>query len=116
MGRIVRVFAIAFVVGALSAVGVAQSSLLQLVFRVPDGSPIRSSPVIDLAKNAIYFGADDGNLYAIPLISAEQPRRAKWVFSPDPDPAKRRPYAQLQSLTRRATESISGPMTASSTR
>jgi len=91
MGRIVRVFAIAFVVGALSAVGVAQSSLLQLVFRVPDGSPIRSSPVIDLAKNAIYFGADDGNLYAIPLISAEQPRRAKWVFSPDPDPAKRRP-------------------------
>jgi outer membrane protein assembly factor BamB len=25
------------------------------------------------------------------LISAEQPRRAKWVFSPDPDPAKRRP-------------------------
>jgi outer membrane protein assembly factor BamB len=91
MGRIVRVFAIAFVVGALSAVGVAQSSLLQLVFRVPDGSPIRSSPVIDLAKNAIYFGADDGNIYAIPLISAEQPRRAKWVFSPDPDPAKRRP-------------------------
>jgi outer membrane protein assembly factor BamB len=91
MGRIVRVFAIAFVVGALSAVGVAQSSLLQLVFRVPDGSPIRSSPVMDLAKNAIYFGADDGNLYAIPLISAEQPRRAKWVFSPDPDPAKRRP-------------------------
>jgi outer membrane protein assembly factor BamB len=91
MGRIVRVFAIAFVVGALSAVGVAQSGLLQLVFRVPDGSPIRSSPVIDLAKNAIYFGADDGNLYAIPLISAEQPRRAKWVFSPDPDPAKRRP-------------------------
>jgi outer membrane protein assembly factor BamB len=91
MGRIVRVLAVAVVVGALGAVGVAQSSLLQIVFRVPDGSPIRSSPVIDLAKNAIYFGADDGNLYAIPLISAEQPRRAKWVFSPDPDPAKRRP-------------------------
>ncbi|MCX8103185.1 MAG: PQQ-like beta-propeller repeat protein [Candidatus Bipolaricaulota bacterium] len=93
MHRIARVLAIAIVLGALSAtsVGVAQSSLLQLVFRVPDGSPIRSSPVIDLAKNAIYFGADDGNLYAIPLISAEQPRRPKWVFSPDPDPAKRRP-------------------------
>ena len=91
MGRIGRVFAIAVVVGALSAVGVAQSSLLQIVFRVPDGSPIRSSPVIDLAKNAIYFGADDGNLYAIPLVSAETPRRPKWVFSPDPDPSKRRP-------------------------
>jgi len=91
MGRIGRVFAVAVVVGALSAVGVAQSSLLQIVFRVPDGSPIRSSPVIDLAKNAIYFGADDGNLYAIPLVSAETPRRPKWVFSPDPDPSKRRP-------------------------
>ncbi len=91
MGRTVRVLAIAVIVGALSAVGVAQSSLLQIVFRVPDGSPIRSSPVIDLAKNAIYFGADDGNLYAIPLVSAETPRRPKWVFSPDPDPAKRRP-------------------------
>ncbi|MCL6641791.1 MAG: PQQ-binding-like beta-propeller repeat protein [Candidatus Bipolaricaulota bacterium] len=91
MGRIGRVLAVAVVVGALSAVGVAQSSLLQLVFRVPDGSPIRSSPVIDLAKNAIYFGADDGNLYAIPLVSTETPRRPKWVFSPDPDPSKRRP-------------------------
>ncbi len=91
MGRIGRVFAVAVALGALSAVGVAQSSLLQIVFRVPDGSPIRSSPVIDLAKNAIYFGADDGNLYAIPLVSAETPRRPKWVFSPDPDPSKRRP-------------------------
>ncbi len=88
-----RGLAVALVLGALSVVsaGLAQSSNLQLVFRVPEGSPIRSSPVIDLAKNAIYFGADDGNLYAIPLISAEQPRRAKWVFSPDPDPTKRRP-------------------------
>jgi len=91
MGRIGRVLAVAVVLGALSAVGVAQSSLLQIVFRVPEGSPIRSSPVIDLAKNAIYFGADDGNLYAIPLVSAETPRRPKWVFSPDPDPSKRRP-------------------------
>ncbi|MFN4218580.1 MAG: PQQ-binding-like beta-propeller repeat protein [Candidatus Bipolaricaulia bacterium] len=92
MGRIARVLAVAIVLGALSTVsaGLAQSSL-QLVFKVPDGSAIRSSPVIDLAKNAIYFGADDGNLYAIPLISSEQPRRPKWVFSPDPDPAKRRP-------------------------
>lgn len=92
MRRIARGLAVALVLGALSAtsVGVAQGGLLQIVFRVPDGSPIRSSPVIDLAKNAIYFGADDGNLYAIPLISSEQPRRAKWVFSPDPDPAKRR--------------------------
>ncbi len=91
MRRIARVLAVAVVLGALSAVGVAQSSLLQIVFRVPEGSPIRSSPVIDLAKNAIYFGADDGNLYAIPLVSAETPRRPKWVFSPDPDPSKRRP-------------------------
>ncbi len=91
MRHTMRVLAVAVVVGALSAMGVAQSTLLQLVFRVPDGSPIRSSPVIDLAKNAIYFGADDGNLYAIPLESAEQPRRPKWVFSPDPDPTKRRP-------------------------
>ncbi len=92
MHRIARVLAVAIVLGALSTVsaGLAQSNL-QLVFKVPDGSPIRSSPVIDLAKNAIYFGADDGNLYAIPLISSEQPRRAKWVFSPDPDPAKRHP-------------------------
>nr|BAL52389.1 serine/threonine protein kinase [uncultured Acetothermia bacterium]BAL60068.1 serine/threonine protein kinase [Candidatus Acetothermum autotrophicum] len=93
MRRIARGLAVAVVLGALSAVpvGLAQSNLLQIVFRVPDGSPIRSSPVIDLAKGTIYFGADDGNLYAIPLISAEQPRRPKWVFSPDPDPAKRRP-------------------------
>jgi outer membrane protein assembly factor BamB len=93
MRRIARGLAVALVVGALSAVpvGLAQSTLLQSVFRVPDGSPIRSAPVIDLAKNAIYFGADDGNLYAIQLISSEQPRRPKWVFSPDPDPAKRRP-------------------------
>lgn len=93
MRCIAKGVAVALVLGALGAtsVGVAQSSLLQIVFRVPDGSPIRSSPVIDLAKSAIYFGADDGNLYAIPLISAEQPRRPKWVFSPDPDPAKRRP-------------------------
>ncbi len=90
MRRIARGLAVAIVLGVLSASGLAQGSL-QLVFRVPDGSPIRSSPVIDLAKNAIYFGADDGNLYAIPLISPEQPRRPKWVFSPDPDPAKRRP-------------------------
>jgi len=92
MRHIARGLAVAIVLGALSAVsvGLAQSSL-QVVFKVPDGSPIRSSPVIDLAKNAIYFGADDGNLYAIPLISFEQPRRAKWVFSPDPDPAKRYP-------------------------
>lgn len=92
MHRITRVLAVAIVLGALSVMstGLAQGSL-QLVFRVPDGSPIRSSPVIDLAKNAIYFGADDGNLYAIPLISAEQPRRPKWVFSPETDPTKRRP-------------------------
>lgn len=92
MRRIARGLAVAILLGAIGAVsaGLAQGSL-QLVFRVPDGSPIRSSPVIDLAKNAIYFGADDGSLYAIPLISSEQPRRAKWVFSPDPDPAKRRP-------------------------
>ncbi|GEM_PF-1618860 len=89
-----RVLIITLVLGALSTVsaGVAQQSgVLQIVFRVPDGSPIRSSPVIDLAKNAIYFGADDGNLYAIPLISSEQPRRPKWVFSPNPDPTQRRP-------------------------
>lgn len=93
MRCIARGVAVALVLGALGAtsVGVAQSGLLQIVFRVPDGSPIRSSPVIDLAKSAIYFGADDGNLYAIPLLSAEQPRRPKWVFSPDPDPTKRRP-------------------------
>ncbi|MCS7198014.1 MAG: PQQ-binding-like beta-propeller repeat protein [Candidatus Bipolaricaulota bacterium] len=93
MGSRVRALAIALLLSVMSAtsVGVGQSSGLLLVFRVPDSSPIRSSPVIDLAKNAIYFGADDGNLYAIPLVSAEQPRRPKWVFSPDPDPAKRRP-------------------------
>ncbi len=90
MRSLVRVLGITLVLGALSAMSLAQGSL-QIVFRVPDGSPIRSSPVIDLAKNAIYFGADDGNLYAIPLMSAEQPRHPKWVFSPDPDPAKRRP-------------------------
>lgn len=92
MHHIARGLAVAIVLGVLSvmATGLAQGSL-QLVFRVPDSSPIRSSPVIDLAKNAIYFGADDGNLYAIPLLSTEQPRRPKWVFSPDPDPAKRRP-------------------------
>ncbi len=93
MHRIMKRLTVAIVLGALSVVPIslAQSSLLQLVFRVPDGSPIRSSPVIDIAKNAIYFGADDGNLYAIPLLGTEQPRRPKWVFSPDPDPTKRRP-------------------------
>ena len=66
-----------------------QPKPLELIFRA--GGPIRSSPVIDLAKNAIYFGADDGNLYAIPLTSNDQLRKPKWVFSPDPDPLKRRP-------------------------
>lgn len=88
---------IAFILLALSVgmVGWGQYRLdvqpqpLDLVFRA--GGPIRSSPVIDLAKNAIYFGADDGNLYAIPLMSSEQPRKPKWVFSPDPEAAKRRP-------------------------
>lgn len=93
MGSRARALAIALLLSVMSAtsVGMGQSGGLLLVFRVPDGSPIRSSPVIDLAKNAIYFGADDGNLYAIPLVSAEQPRRPKWVFSPDPDPTRRRP-------------------------
>lgn len=93
MRHMMRGLTVAVVLGVLSVVpvGLAQSSLLQLIFRVPDGSPIRSSPVIDIAKNAIYLGADDGNLYAVPLLSTEQPRRPKWVFSPDPDPAKRRP-------------------------
>lgn len=100
MGLWARWLALVVIVGMFSgaSAGGAQSSLLQLVFRVPDGSPIRSSPVIDLAKNAIYFGADDGNLYAIPLISAEQPRRPKWVFSPDPDPTKRRPMRVLSVI------------------
>lgn len=92
MRRIMKGLTVALVLGVLSVMpaGLAQSSLLQLIFRVPGDSPIRSSPVIDIAKNAIYFGADDGNLYAIPLLSTEQPRRPIWVFSPDSDPTKRR--------------------------
>lgn len=72
---------------ALSTTGGAQPAVLQLVFRVPDGSPIRSAPVVDVAKNIIYFGADDGNLYAIPIPTREKPQPApKWVFEPrDPD-------------------------------
>jgi outer membrane protein assembly factor BamB len=93
MRRIMKGLAVAVVLGALSVVPIslAQGSLLQLVFLVPDGSPIRSAPVIDIAKNAIYFGADDGNLYAIPLLSTEQPRRPKWVFSPDQRPMRTPP-------------------------
>ncbi len=75
------------VVSILPSAVVGQPALLQLVFRVPDGSPIRSSPVVDVAKSVIYFGADDGNLYAIPLPTREQPRPSpKWVFEPrNPD-------------------------------
>ncbi|MCI2429916.1 PQQ-binding-like beta-propeller repeat protein [Candidatus Acetothermia bacterium] len=75
------------IAGALPSVTVGQPVLLQLVFRVPDGSPIRSSPVVDIAKSVIYFGADDGNLYAIPIPTRDLPRPSpKWIFEPrDPD-------------------------------
>ncbi|MDW8329573.1 MAG: PQQ-binding-like beta-propeller repeat protein [Candidatus Bipolaricaulota bacterium] len=98
-----RWLGLVFIVGIASilpSATVGQPAVLQLVFRVPDGSPIRSSPVIDVAKNTIYFGADDGNLYAIPLPTREQPRPSpKWIFEPrDPDdlskpldPRRRRP-------------------------